>query len=346
MLMKKVLLLLLAAAVVAGAVPSTRDEIQWRWARYQDNTKAYEAYVKAWGQGRHAAAAVTLHDERGWADAVAANTIGAFEGYLTIHGDGGHVAEATESIQALRANDGVYSAALAGGEDGLRRFLTDFQGHRRERDARQALEDITEGRDIVDLLDEKKIEVQAQGSGIESVQVRVRRLVPYPLTVRIPAGTYFVAARQSAQNMVTTAASRATLVTDDWQSVSVPAACANRPRDIPGIGDEFKVQRSPYQKELARLMPVLERAAVPSDVRQAAVWIVTDNADFGDLGILVGGFGGFGPRVIDEQDAARAMMICDQAGIDIRRKAIWRDRALILKSLRDGDVRTWLQQKA
>jgi hypothetical protein len=145
--------------------------------------------------------------------------------------------------------------------------------------------------------------------------------------------------------MVTTAEGRVTLGADGWETISVSAACANRPRDIPGSDDTFTVRRSPNQKELARLMPVLGSAGASDDVRQAAVWIVTDNADYGDLGILVSGFGGFGPRVIDEQDSARAMMICEQAGIDITKRAIWRDRISILNALPQGDVRTWLQRK-
>jgi hypothetical protein len=87
--------------------------------------------------------------------------------------------------------------------------------------------------------------------------------------------------------MVTTVEWRDHLTTDGWTNVSVSAACANRPRDVPGSTDSFTVQRSPQQAELARLMPILDKARVPYAVRQAAVWIVTDNANYDDLGILV-----------------------------------------------------------
>ena len=40
--------------------------------------------------------------------------------------------------------------------------------------------------------------------------------------------------------------------------------------------------------------------------------------------------------------AARAMMICSEAGINIKRKAIWRDRKRILKGLPDGELKSWL----
>jgi hypothetical protein len=201
------------------------------------------------------------------------------------------------------------------------------------------------GRDIVDLLNEKKIEIQPQGNGIQRVSLRIRRLVPHSFTVRIPAGTFFVSSNPSSQNMVTTRESKVQVVTDEWVSASVIAACANRPRHVPGSGDSFTVMRSPNQEELTKLMPVLDSAQLDTETRQAAVWIVTDNADYGDLGILVYGSGFGGSRAIREQQAARAMKICDQAGIDITLKAVWRDRQRIIAGLPDGDLKIWLDNK-
>ena len=174
----------------------------------------------------------------------------------------------------------------------------------------------------------------------------MRRLVPYSLTARIPVGTYFVSANTSSQNMVTTAESRVRLDTEDWQDVSPDAACANRPRDIPGSDDKFTVQRSPHQAELAKLMPVLDKAGVDTETRQAAVWIITDNADYDDLGILVASQSGFGgSRVINEPETVRAMRICDEAGIDITRKRIWNDKQAILSGLTDDELKKWLEKK-
>jgi hypothetical protein len=375
---------LVVVALALAIIPTTRDDIHWHWASHKDATASYEAYVKTWPAGRHATEAKARYDEHGWADAQAANTVQEFERYVQLHADGKHVADAKDSIEslhwqeataantikayqdygtalpqgrhlreaqtkaaALRTADAPYETAMkAGTEASLRRFLEDFPGHQREADAQQAIKDITEGRDIVDLLKEKKIEVQATGSGIEQVSVRIRKLVPYSLTVRIPVGSFFVSANSSAQNMVTTAESRIRLTSNEWTSASPDAACANRPRDIPGGDDTFTVQRSPNQAELARLMPVLDKARVDTETRQAAVWIVTDNADFSDLGILVASQFGFGgSRVINEQETARAMKICDEAGIDITRKAIWRDRQKIISGLEDAELKAWLEQK-
>ncbi len=200
--------------------------------------------------------------------------------------------------------------------------------------------------DIVELVQQKKIEVTTSGDGIESVTVRLHRLVKVPLNVQIPVGTYFVSAQASAQNMITTQATTAQLTDDEWQGVSTPVACTNRPKDAPDSSDSFTVERAPHQEQLAKLMPVLDAAGVSYPVRQAAVWIVTDDADFSDLGELVESSNGFdGSRVINEPETAQAMMLCDKAGIDITRKAIWRDRETILASVTDPDVKAWLQQK-
>jgi hypothetical protein len=210
------------------------------------------------------------------------------------------------------------------------------------------------GADIVDLIRDRKIEVATQGGGIQGVGLRVRRLVPQPLNVRIPVGTFFASRSGSSQSMVTTREAQTTLTDDGWVSLSVSTACANRPLNIPTAGDTFGIERSPQQAELAKLMPVLDRAGVPYPVMQAAVWIVTDNATYSDLGVLVSrrvpvGGAQFmppdtGTRVIREFDAARAMQLCQQAGINIKAKAIWRDRAAILQGLQDAALKTWLQQ--
>jgi hypothetical protein len=198
--------------------------------------------------------------------------------------------------------------------------------------------------DIVELLENRMVEVEIRGSDITSVQLRIRRLAPYPVLVRIPVGSFFVSRNPSAQNMVATGERNVRLTTGEWQTVFIPAACANRPKDIPGSGDRFGIQHSPNREELARLMPLLNRAGAGTTVKQAAVWIITDDADYGDLGILVSGFARV--RAIGPEAAARAMKICTEAGIDITRKEIWRDRQTILSYLPAGALKKWLENFA
>jgi hypothetical protein len=385
--MKKFLIFVGVLAVIAAAlfiIPSTRDEIQWRLANSKDTTAGYEAYLKAWPNGRHAVEAGEKHDALGWAEAQSAGAVIGFQNYLKLHPQGKHVSDARDSIEnlywqkasqantiaayrvflegqpngkhaaeaktrelALRVDPAPYQAVMkTATEESLQKFIAAYPGHEKETEVQAVLKDIVEGKDIVDLLREKKVEAKVQGGGIESVSVSLRRRVPYAITARIPVGTYFVSANSSAQNMVATAESRVRLDSDDWLEVSPEAACANRPLDIPTGEDSFSIRRSPHQAELARLMPVLEKAGVDVETRQAAVWIITDDADYDDLGTLVASQFGFGgSRVINELETARAMKICEEANINIRSKRIWSDRQMILAGLQDEELKKWLQGK-
>jgi hypothetical protein len=326
------------------------EELTWLRAKNTDTVASLESYLGCYRTGQFAATAQARIEELTWSQFARANTVSSLDTYARTRPDGRFADEARSRLAALLADDRPYLSALREGtERALNEFLREFPGHAREPEAREVLRDIEVGRDIVDLIAEQKVEIETQGGGIESVSVRLRRLVPYPLTVRVPIGSYFVSARQSAQNMVTTKESRVQLATDDWESIWVSAACANRPRNIPDADDTFTVQRLPNQDELARLMPFLERARADFAVTQAAVWIVTDDASYADLGALVSTPPGFprgsGFRMIGETDTAQAMKICSDAGIEITSKQIWSDKHAILRGVSDRDLKAWLRAK-
>jgi len=202
-----------------------------------------------------------------------------------------------------------------------------------------------EGRDISEFISEKKIEIRSSGSGIQSVSLEMRRRVNHNIAVLVPAGTLFVARSGYTQNMVTRSQSRVELVNDEWTTIIIDAACANMSRSVPDDTDTFSIRPPRPDSDLQQLMAFLGDASVPYEVEQAAIWIVTDNADFDDLGILRGsGWSGLDFQVIGEEEAAQAMKIVEDAGINITRKAIWRDRKSIAAGLPDGESKTWLQE--
>jgi hypothetical protein len=140
--------------------------------------------------------------------------------------------------------------------------------------------------------------------------------------VHIPPGTFFVAGSH-AQNMVATEHHTVDLTVQREVTVEVSAACANRSLPIPGSGTSFSVRDSPSSADLARAAPRLRSEQFA--VKQAAVWIITDNATRDDLRILVrrrvGTVSG-GTEVIGDQDVRRAARLLRQAGIDLSGKAI------------------------
>lgn len=193
---------------------------------------------------------------------------------------------------------------------------------------------------IYNLLDKGQIEVEVTGSTIDSVNIKVRRTGEDDLTVLIPPGTFLISSSASAQNMITRRMVQVRLAGDSWEQTSIPAACANKNLDIPSSAVTFSVRRTPPSFGLQVLIQNLAEAAVDYAVEQAAIWIMTDNANFAELGTLVGG--SFNSRMINEKEAASAMKIMAEIGLDLTGKAIWNDRETILAGLPGGSVRDWL----
>lgn len=364
---------ILAAIGVLIAFPSVRDELTWAGARFDGRLGAVMAYNRDWPHGRHADEAAWmitqvqtseealngyLRDHPNgrfvaearqrldyllWRPANESDTFVGLQAYLQRYPNGAHAAEARQRGEAMLRDEQRYVSAIAYGDAAqIEQFLANFPGHVREADARATLANIAP-RDLFDLIQEGKIEAHGTGAGIESISLTLHNTTPYWLTVLIPAGTFMVARDASAQNMVATEAQTFRVSPQSDMEVSVDAACANRPRDIPEGDDQFVIARTPPQADLARLMPVLANAQAPYAVRQAAVWILSDDADYGDLGVLVQSVNGFGgSRVILAPETALAMQIIDGAGIDITRRAIWRDRGDVLEQLPEGALKTWL----
>lgn len=194
-----------------------------------------------------------------------------------------------------------------------------------------------------------QVSVEILGAGMENIQGTVtRKADSEPLRLDVPVGTLFVSGSSGVQNMVTVALTRIDLTRSSSASFSVAVACANMHLAVPTAENSFSVQPAPMQQDLQAVLPLLNQAGAPSDVIQAAVWIITDNADYDDLGTLVDGFSGM--RVINHSEAAQSMMYIQRAGIELSRKAIWRDRHEICrKVLSDGqqagpEVASWCRE--
>ena len=330
------------------------DGRDWEKATRAGTLAAFGDYVRAHPKGEYLKQATTriaeLKETQAWEQALAHNTILAAREYLKEFPNSRYRSAAEQHIARLKNDSSVY-APIQDKFDlvTLERFLAEYPGHKNEGSVRARIAEIKRGRkarSIVDLIAEGKIEARTRGAGIREVHVSLRKLVDYPISVDIPVGTFFVSARRSAQNMVATSQRTVSISNDSWLSIDLPAACANRPRDIPGTSDSFKIQRSPNQTELEKVMPIVNRRSSDFGVLQAAVWIITDDASYGDLGILVlrssyQAFGG--TRVIEEKEAGSAMRILAEAGVVLQQKRIWKDRKRILSGLPDGDLKTWLQ---
>ncbi|OAM90701.1 WD40 repeat domain-containing protein [Termitidicoccus mucosus] len=210
---------------------------------------------------------------------------------------------------------------------------------------------------IADLIKNGKLLAEIGGSDIQRIYVHLQKIVPSSLEILIPAGTYFVCDNPNAQNMVSTEDVRITLAESQTKTGAnaIPVACANRPKDIPGGSDHFTIGSLPNGDELAKLMAFLKGKNTAFAVKQAAVWILTDDADYEDLGKLIVrttriGDSRFSPiserRMIQEPEAAAAMRLCADAGIDIKKKNIWSNAVHIYRELGAGELKHWLKESA
>ena len=68
--------------------------------------------------------------------------------------------------------------------------------------------------------------------------------------------------------------------------VFIDTACMNLHRDVPHGETPYKLERLPVDSLLLRLLGLFEAEGCSYSVRQAAVWIVTDNAGFADTQLL------------------------------------------------------------
>ena len=206
--------------------------------------------------------------------------------------------------------------------------------------------------DLVDLLARQRVEAEVTGADIQSVNIRLRPTGPVspatPVRVEIVAGTFFSSGDSSKQNMVATTSRTIDLAYPDWIDVTLSAACANQPRDVPDSDDQFTVKRLPEQNELAKAAKALAAADAQYPVIQAAIWIISDNANYDDLGVLIGSTeydSTGGTRVIDEADTAEALQILDGVGIDIKKRRIWNDRNRIAQAVDDTTIKGWLNSR-
>ena len=336
-----------ARALVAGL----SLEAAWSAARESDGIPNYEEFLRNHAESEYADQAEVrlgeLRLERDWRSTQSTDEIEAYEAFLTEYPASEFSAEARLRCDQLTLARDWATAQATNRIAGYLAFLEEHSSSEYAEEARGQLRLLeSRGPEIADLLRDEEIEAEVVGSSIQAVRIRLRRRGSRTVRVRVPVGTYFVAHNASAQNMVSTKEIVRRLTSNEWVNVQVDAACANRIKNIPGTNDSFDIRSSPHQEDLAKLMPVLARAGSGYSTRQAAVWIVTDNADFDDLGILRSGFGGYGPRVIGAAAAAAAMRACEEAGINLPGRAIWRDRAEILDALEGGELKTWLESRS
>jgi len=197
------------------------------------------------------------------------------------------------------------------------------------------------GKNIIDLVTEGSVTFKLTSGAINELGLDLQNETDQALKIDILAGTFFVNSNPKSQNMIVLHPSSLTIEPNGKSDVQLEVACANLHLTEPTKEDIFTIQRTPQTPGLAQIIQKLNSVKVDFPVEQAAIWIVTDNATFDDLGMLVEG-SRFGASIINEDDAARAMMLVDDAQIYIQGRAIWGDRAGLAGKVTDAAAAAWL----
>ncbi len=152
------------------------------------------------------------------------------------------------------------------------------------------------------------IDVDVVMSSIKDGRINARNRTQDYLYVTIPAGSYFVANSTSNQNMLVTSTKSFSLEPGASTTEYVPTACMNIHRDIPNERAGYTVGYT-NDATLQNLVKLFEQNNTSYYVRQAAVWIVTDDATYADTGTLSVN----GRKAISQADYNEAQRLVSQA---------------------------------
>lgn len=190
--------------------------------------------------------------------------------------------------------------------------------------------------DLVAGLKDGSIEAEAAGSGEAEVSVRIRSKRPGGFVVTAPAGTYFKANGET-RDMIARRDAAVVLPDAEWRTWKVRSVGVHQSRPAPAPQSAFTIESASDHPGLSHLMFSLQSGGVPFGAEVAAARIAIDDATFDDLNDLddLG-------QINREGAITLALVYCDQSGIAIHDRRIWKDRARIVEGLKDKNLRDWI----
>ncbi|MDR0560096.1 MAG: WG repeat-containing protein [Prevotellaceae bacterium] len=163
---------------------------------------------------------------------------------------------------------------------------------------------------LLDAVKKKYVRFSAQGSSINSSYMEVENLTDMNLYLTVPCGTYLSANSSSYQNMILTSPEDIQLSPKQKYSKYVNTACMNMHRDIPSENSGFGVGQHNDSHLLSKVIKLLDDGNYSYPVKQAAVWIVTDDANYDDAGTLQNQYGN---RTINLEDYNTGLSVVKEA---------------------------------
>lgn len=133
----------------------------------------------------------------------------------------------------------------------------------------------------VELLEGKAkglLSVEAVGSGsLTEIELHLQSNIDKFLSVEIRAGTVFAFSSTDVQNMVILKTTYDLLWPNDWSLLDIDAACANMEKRLPDEEDSLSTICMTPNKDLLLLLNLPEFNDESFNIKQFAVWTITDN---------------------------------------------------------------------
>jgi tetratricopeptide (TPR) repeat protein len=201
----------------------------------------------------------------------------------------------------------------AGNDEEALRMFTLLWNFKDSRDQAEICRKNIEGWPIAELVENGSVSAEVSTQYIDFATLTVTNNTDKIINIAIPFGTWLSSRSKSVQNMLKTSEQWCTLDPYYSTTINVDTACMNISRHIPETDDRYELKTLQESDPLLRLLPVLSENYCDYYVIQAAVWMVTDNADYNDLGTLINQYE---QRVIDEEDYQIALDMLEKAGIN------------------------------
>ena len=211
--------------------------------------------------------------------------------------------------------------------------------------------DVLADYDLLEAVASGAVEMEARGDDESAVTVRLRRRGDRQVVITLPAASYFKSTDQR-RDMLARRDSWIVLADDRWHDLTVRSVGRQRDRPAPNGGDRLEVLPPETAPHLAGVLQVMQAGTYSIGdsptlypprtfaMEQAAVWLADDDISYGTLA-----------RRLDDSPLPRqyavafALVFCDLAGVDVRRRQIWADREQVFAGLRDQGLNVWYQLK-
>lgn len=173
------------------------------------------------------------------------------------------------------------------------------------------------------------VHLEARGAGLLGVLLHLQGLAPTPMRLVVEAGTVFNPINApNVQSMVIVRRTVLSLPAYGRLQPEVAAACINMHLDTPKSGHRMRLSSVTVSRDLARLLAVPGFFEESADVRQYAIWTVTDNPARGEYMSLSVQQGPLPFMTVERMGSTTRSRIAEwfsRAGIDAERYEVFRE---------------------